>query len=94
MIQRWQAFVTRHTGLRPYLAAPGDGRVAPVIPPRALVWAVLAAYVLRDGAFHAVEALVRSPARRALGIRRPFGDDAVVYFTARHRAGAVALGYA
>ena len=83
MIRRWQAFVTQHTGLGPYLAAPGDGRVAPVIPARALLWAVLAAYVLRDGAFHAVEALVRSPARRALGIRRPFGDDTVAYFTER-----------
>jgi len=83
MIRRWQAFVTRHTGLRPFLAAPGDGRVAPVVPARALLWAILAAYVLRDGAFHAVEALVRSPARRTLGIRRPFGDDTVAYFTER-----------
>lgn len=83
MIQRWQAFVTRHTGLRPYLAAPGDGRSAPVVPARALLWAILAAYLLRDGAFHAVEALVRSPARRALGIRRPFGDDTVAYFAER-----------
>ena len=37
--------------------------------------------MIRDGAFHAVEALVRSPARRVLGIRRPFGDDTVAYFT-------------
>jgi hypothetical protein len=83
MIRRWQAFVTRHTGLRPYLDAPGDGRPAPVVPASALLWAILAAYVLRDGAFHAVEALVQSPARRALGIRRPFGDDTVAYFTER-----------
>ncbi len=83
MIRRWQAFVTRHTGLRAYLDAPGDGRRAPVVPARALLWALLAAYLVRDGAFHAVEALVRSPARRALGIRRPFGDDTVAYFTER-----------
>ena len=30
-----------------------------------------------------VEALVRSPARRALGIRQPFSDDTVAYFTER-----------
>jgi len=83
MIRRWQAFVIRHTGLGPYLAAPGDGRVAPVVPVRAVLWALLAAYVVRDGAFHAVEALVRSCARRALGIRRAFGDDTVAYVTER-----------
>jgi hypothetical protein len=83
MIRRWLAFVRQRAGLGPYFDAPGDGRVAPVVPARALLGAVLAAYVLRDGAFHAVEALVRSPARRALGIRRPFGDDTVGYFTAR-----------
>ena len=88
MIRRWQAFVRRRSGLGPYLAAPGDGRPAPVVPATALLGAVLAAYVLRDGAFHAVEALVRSPARRALGIRRPFGDDTVGYFTARLDVGA------
>jgi hypothetical protein len=83
MIRRLQAFATRHTGLGPYLRAPGDGRAAPVVPAPALLWAILAAYVLRDGAFHAVEALVRSPARWALGIRRPFGDDTLAYFTER-----------
>jgi hypothetical protein len=83
MMRRWQAVVTRHTGLRAYLDAPGDGRCAPVVPARALLWALLAAYLVRDGAFHAVEALVRSPARRALGIRQPFGDDTVAYFTER-----------
>ena len=88
MIRRWQAFVTRHTGLGPYLVAPGDGRVAPVVPAPALLWALLAAYVVRDGAFHAVEALVRSPARRTLGIRRAFGDDTVAYFTERLDVGA------
>ena len=59
MIRRWQAFVRQRSGLGPYLDAPGDGRVAPVVPARALLWAILAAYVLRDGAFHAVEAFVR-----------------------------------
>jgi hypothetical protein len=83
MIPRLLAFARQQAGLGPYLQAPGDGRVAPVVSAPALLSALLAAYVLRDGAFHAVEALVRSPARRALGIRRPFGDDAVAYFTER-----------
>jgi len=83
MIPRLLAFARQHAGLASYLRAPGDGRVAPVVPAHALLSALLVAYVLRDGAFHAVEALVRSPARRALGIRRPFGDDTVAYFTER-----------
>jgi len=83
VIRRVKAFAMRQAGLGPYLRAPGDGRSAPVVPAAALIWATLAASLLRDGAFHAVEALVRSPARRALGIRRPFGDDTVAYFTER-----------
>lgn len=83
MMRRLQAFATRHVGLAGYLARPGDGRRAPVVPARALVWAALAAYLLRDGAFHAVEALVQSRARRALAVRRPFGDDTLAYFTER-----------
>jgi hypothetical protein len=42
---------------------------------------------LREGAFHAVDALVRSRARRALGLRRPFGDDRLAYFTERLAVG-------
>jgi len=83
MIARLHAFARRQAGLGSYLQAPGDGRVAPVVSAAAMLWALLAAYVLRDGAFHAVEALVRSRARRGLGIRQPFGDDALAYFTER-----------
>jgi len=38
---------------------------------------------LRKGAFHAVEALVRSHSRRGLGVRHPFGDDTQASFTER-----------
>src|SRR6266404_6120735 len=38
---------------------------------------------LREHAYHAVESLVRSSARRALGVSRSFGDDALGYFTER-----------
>lgn len=88
MIARLHAFARRQAGLGPYLQAPGDGRVAPMVSAAAMLWALLAAYVLRDGAFHAVEGLVRSRARRGLGIRRPFGDDALAYFTERLDAAA------
>ena len=83
MVRRLKAFVTRRLRLASYLQAPGDGRRWPVVPAHALVWAQVVAYVLRDGAFHAVEALVRSRARRAIGIRVRFNDDTLAYFTER-----------
>ena len=39
--------------------------------------------VIRQGAFHAIESLVRSRARRALAVTRRFGDDTLAYFTER-----------
>jgi hypothetical protein len=48
-----------------------------------LLWGLLIGRILREYAFHGVEALVRSPARRALGVGRPFSDDALGYFTER-----------
>jgi hypothetical protein len=85
MIRRVKAFTARH--LAGYLEQPGDGRVAPVVPAAALLWSLLAAYLLREGAFHAVEALVHSRARRALGVRHRFGDDTLAYFTERLAVG-------
>lgn len=38
---------------------------------------------MRESSFAAVEALVRSPARRAMNVRGTFGDDALGYFTER-----------
>ncbi len=40
-------------------------------------------HLLREDAFAGVEALVRSAARRALGVSTEFGDDALAYFTER-----------
>jgi hypothetical protein len=48
-----------------------------------LLWALLIGQILREWSFHGLEALVRSPARRALGVGRRFGDDALGYFTER-----------
>lgn len=47
------------------------------------MWSLIIGYVLRETSFHAVEALVRSKARRALEVGRDFGDDALAYFTER-----------
>jgi len=66
-----------------YFRGPGDGRGRPQIPAAVLVWALVLGQVLRECSFHGVEALVRSPARRALQLSRGFGDDALAYFTER-----------
>jgi hypothetical protein len=78
----WQ-FARRRLRLARYLRAPGDTRVAPQIPAAALLWALLIGHILREWSYHGVEALVRSPARRALPVARRFGDDALAYFTER-----------
>ena len=69
--------------LTAYFRGPGDGRGRPQIPAAVLVWALVVGQVLRECSFHGVEALVRSPARRALRVARGFGDDALAYFTER-----------
>lgn len=38
---------------------------------------------MRDNTFHGVECLVRSAARRGMGVWRSFGDDALSYFAER-----------
>lgn len=78
----WQ-YVGRRLGLAEYFRGPGDGRGRPQIPAAVLVWALVVGQVLRECSFHGVEALVRSPARRALRVARGFGDDALAYFTER-----------
>jgi len=76
-------FVTRRLRLRRYLRDPGDGRPQPQIPAKLLLWALLIGQVLRQYSFHALEALVRSPARKNLPLSAPFSDDALGYFTER-----------
>ena len=82
-LERFRRFVFRGVGLKQYLECPGDGRVQPRIAARDLLWSLLAGQVLRENSHHAIEALVRSPARHALGIRQRFGDDTLGYFTER-----------
>ncbi len=66
-----------------YLESPGDGRVRPQIAARDLLWALIVGRVLRENSYHAIEALVHSPARAALEVSHRFGDDALGYFTER-----------
>ena len=80
---RFRRFVFRGLRLAAYLERPGDGRQQPRIAACDLLWSLLAGQTLRDPSHHAVEALVRSPARRALGVARRFGDDTLSYFTER-----------
>jgi len=81
--QRLWNYASRCLGLKSYFRCPGDGRVQGQIPAQALLKALLWGRLLRYDAFLAVERLVRSAARKALGLSRKFGDDALGYFTAR-----------
>jgi hypothetical protein len=76
-------YLTRRLRLRRYLHNPGDGRRQPQIPARVLLWSLLMGQMLRRSAFYAIEALVRSSARRALGVSVSFSHDALGYFTER-----------
>lgn len=69
--------------LKAYLRSPGDGRTEARIPASALLWGLLMGALLRRVAFAGIEALVRSRARRALGVSQRFGNDALSYFTER-----------
>ena len=78
----WQ-YVTRRLRLKPYLQHPGDGRPQPQIPAQVLLWSMLIGQLLREYSFCAVEALVRSSARRPLCVSTAFGDDTLAYFSER-----------
>jgi hypothetical protein len=80
--RRFKAFVVKRLGKR-YLDHCGDGRAKPQIAARVLLWGHIIGYVLRETSYHAIEALARGPGRRNAGLSRPFGDDALGYFTQR-----------
>ena len=81
--RRLKRYVEKCLRLKSYLQAPGDGRTQGRIPATALLWALLMGVLLRRVAFAAIEALVHSPARRALDVSRSFGNDTLSYFTER-----------
>ena len=57
--------------------------MSPQIPAISLLKSLLVARLLRQESFLAVESLVCSPGRKAIGIRSSFGDDVLGYFTER-----------
>lgn len=75
-------YFKRRLRLESYLRAPGDGRTLPQIPAASLVWALILAKMLRVSSFHGVEMLSRQ-CPGGMGVGRPFGDDALAYFTER-----------
>jgi hypothetical protein len=75
--------VVQQLRLQSYFQCPGDGRIRPQIPAQALLWGIVLGHVLRDSAFHAIDALVHSPVRVALGVSTAFSDDTLGYFTER-----------
>ena len=81
---RIQHYACHCLALKSYFQQPGDGRTRPHIPASDLVWAVVMSRILRVTSFLRLEWLVHySPARAGLGLKAPFGDDALAYCTER-----------
>jgi hypothetical protein len=76
-------YAARTLQLRHYFDAPGDTREQGSIAASAIVRALLAGRLLREPSHYAVERLVATCARRALGVTTSFGDDAINYLTER-----------
>lgn len=76
-------FARRCLRLKRYLLNPGDGRERPRIAAQTLLWAMLMGTVLRESSYHAVQWWVRSKARRRMGLRSGFSNDALAYFAER-----------
>jgi hypothetical protein len=81
--RRLKNYAVKCLRLKSYLQSPGDGRTRARIPATALVWALLMGTLLRRLAFAAMEDLVGSEARRALGVSQSFGNGTLSYFTER-----------
>lgn len=85
--QRLKRFAEHQLGLAAYLRDVGDGRPRPQIAATMIVWALLIGQIARRSSYHAVEELLRSPARRQLAVSRRCGDDTLGYCTERLDAG-------
>lgn len=82
-VQQIQNYACHCLGLKSYFQRPGDGRSHPHIAARDLVWAVVIGHIMRVTSFLRLEWLAHSPVRRELGLKGPFGDDALAYCTER-----------
>jgi len=82
-VRKIRNYACHGLGLKSYFQRPGDGRVHPHIPARDLVWSVIMGHILRVTSFLRLEWLAHSPVRAELGLKGPFGDDALAYCTER-----------
>lgn len=82
-LRQFFKYAARFATVRSYFRSPGDGRVRPQIAAGVFLRVLLAARLLREVSFLGAEELVRSSARRVIGVRMVFGDDALAYFTER-----------
>lgn len=82
-LRRIRRYAAQVLGLKSYFADCGDGRSKPRRSASDLLWALLAAQLLRENSFHATEALVHQAPHSSLQIRSLFGDDTLAYFTER-----------
>ena len=89
-----QNYACHCLGLKSFFQQPGDGRAQPHIPASDIVWAVVMSRILRVNSFLRLEGLVHSPARAGLGVKAPFGDDALAYCTERMDAETTRLALA
>jgi hypothetical protein len=89
-----QNYACHALGLKSYFQLPGDGRAHPHIPAADIVWAIVMSRILRVTSFLRLEWLVHSPARAGLGVKAPFGDDALAYCTERMDPEATRLALA
>jgi hypothetical protein len=78
-----QNYACHCLALKSYFKRPGDGRKHPHIPARDLVWTVVIGHILRVVSFLRLEWLAHSPVRAELGLKCPFGDDALAYGSER-----------
>jgi hypothetical protein len=81
--RKLKRYAFRTLGLASFFRKPGDGRPQPQIPAVTVSWGFVGCRILRATSFRAIEAMVRSPAKRALTIGQGFGDDTLSYFTER-----------
>jgi hypothetical protein len=82
-VKQIQSYARHCLALKSYFQQPGDGRAQPHISAADLIWAVVMSRILRVTSFLRLEWLVHSPARTGLGVKAPFGDDALAYCTER-----------
>lgn len=89
-----QNYASHSLGLKSFFQQPGDGRAHPLIAAADLVWAVVMGRILRVPSFLRLEWLVHSVARAGMGVKAPFGDDALAYCTERMDPEATRLALA